>query len=202
MRIDGSARPCRIDDGVFRAGDPRLRRTPSGSMQRRGLIGGEQLIGLLDLGHAHRGTLRRGFHDHGQARVARCSCRDRRASAAPCSRGRNAHGLREPLGAQLVHADGRTHHAAAGVRQPEEIQRALQRAVFAARAVQRDEHALELAREQLAERLVARIERGARRHRASASAARQALPDFSEISRSLEVPPNSTATRPNSCASR
>ncbi len=43
--------------------------------------------------------------------------------------------------------------------QPEEFQRALQRAVFAAGSVQRDEHAIELAGDELRERLVVRIER-------------------------------------------
>ncbi len=69
-----------------------------------------------------------------------------------------AHGLRQPLGAQLVHADGRAHDTAAGVGHAEEFQRALQRAVLAARPVQRDEHAVEIARDELVQRLVARIE--------------------------------------------
>ena len=112
--------------------------------------------------------------------------------------GRNAHGLRQALGAQLVHADGRAHDAAAGVRQPEEFERALQRAVFAAGAVQRDEHAIELARDEFAERLVASDRTRCASTPRFSSAARQALPDFSEISRSLDVPPSNTATRPNS----
>ena len=49
----------------------------------------------------------------------------------------------EPLGAQLVHADGGAEHAAAGVGQAELLERALHRAVLAARSVQRDPDAVE-----------------------------------------------------------
>src|SRR6185436_20505022 len=57
------------------------------------------------------------------------------------------------------HADGRAHHAAAGVRQSEEFQRALQGAVLAAGSMQRDEHPVELARHQFGQRLFLRVER-------------------------------------------
>src|SRR6185437_11181819 len=56
------------------------------------------------------------------------------------------------------HADGRAHDPAPGVGHAEVVERALQRAVLAAWAVQRDPHALEALRQELRERLVARVE--------------------------------------------
>ena len=90
-------------------------------------------------------------------------------------------------------------HAAAGVGNAEILERALQRAVLAARPVQRDPDALD-ARARAAR--ASGRSRGSKAMRIDAAALR-APPaprcrDSSEISRSLESPPSSTATRPNS----
>ena len=112
--------------------------------------------------------------------------------------GHHAHAPRQALGAQLVHAERRTQHAAAGVGQAEQLERALHAAVLAARSVQRDEGAIEALR--CAARPAARRAdpRHAHRCRGACSAASTAAPDISEISRSVDAPPNSTATLPNS----
>ncbi len=114
-------------------------------------------------------------------------------------RRRHADRLRQALGAQLVHADRRAHHAAAGVGNAEILERALhacrpRRPGRAARSTPDRSRSLE----QLGQRALARIEGVRRRRRGACSAASTALPVSSEISRSLESPPSSTATRPNS----
>ena len=97
----------------------------------------------------------------------------RSKSAAPVSshprRRRDARRLRKPLGAQLVHADRGAEDAAAGIRQPQPLERALHRAVLAARSVQRDEHAVEAGRHELAERAFRRVEAGRVDRRARAA---------------------------------
>ena len=87
-------------------------------------------------------------------------------------------------------------HAAAGVRDAEQLERALHRAVLAEAAVQRDEHAVE-ALAISASRPRSRGSNGVRVHAALRAAPRApSLPLISEISRSAERPPSSTATLP------
>ena len=88
-------------------------------------------------------------------------------------------------------------HAAAGVGDAERLERALHGAVLAEAAVQRDEHAREAFALQVEQVALGRIERRARRRPSRAARASTALPDMSEISRSADGPPISTATLPN-----
>ena len=81
---------------------------------------------------------------------------------------------------------------------PQHLERALHRAVLAEAAVQRDEHAREAVALQLAQVALGRIERVRVHALARAAPRARALPDMSEISRSADGPPISTATLPNS----
>jgi hypothetical protein len=66
----------------------------------------------------------------------RISIKDRKARRGKA--GREPH----QLGAPLVHADGRRHHATAGIGNPHQLERPLNRTVLAATAMQGDEGAL------------------------------------------------------------
>ena len=106
---------------------------------------------------------------------------------------------REPdeLRAPLVHRERRRHHAAAGVRDPQRLERALHGAVLAEAAVQRDEHAVEALALEL-DRSRSAGSNACASTPFSRSAFSTALPDRNEISRSDDGPPISTATLPNS----
>ena len=106
--------------------------------------------------------------------------------------------LRQALGAQLVHADRRAHHAAAGVGNARDTRARPARC----RPRRPGRAARSTPARSAAQRAPAASARADRRPTAStprrASAASTASPERSEISRSLESPPSSTATRPNS----
>ncbi len=143
-RFDADRRqhaPVQYRHGVFSAGDPLLREhrvVDRGSRAIRRL----HLFACGDLRHADAGTLRRRLHDQRQAEAFE----SRRAVGDLAQyhrvRRRDTECRREALGAQLVHAQCRTHHAAAGVRQADHLERALCAAVLATRAMQCDEGAV------------------------------------------------------------
>src|SRR6516165_8523720 len=143
--------------GVLLARDPRL-----GEHQRLelecGRERGREILGALDLGHADARALRGGLHDERQLQPLERQVEILWPRQHDEIRGRNADGERQALGAQLIHADGRAHHAASGVGNAQVLERALERPVLAPRAVERDPDALEARDEQVRERLIARIE--------------------------------------------
>src|SRR3569833_2795771 len=65
--------------------------------------------------------------------------------------------MRAPLRAQLVHADGGTHHATAGVRHAEILESALKSPVLATRSVKRNPDPIELSH--LRQRRLTRVKR-------------------------------------------
>ena len=116
-------------------------------------------------------------------------------------RAHHAHGGRQALGPQLVHCQRGAHHAASGIGHSEHFQCALDSAVLAARSMQRDPHAHRI-------RVRASADSGSSRGSTPVAstprrcrAASTARPEISEISRSAEPPPSSTATFPKSLAS-
>ena len=121
--------------------------------QHVGVVARGQLHGVLHLriaehlGDADRRAFARRFHDQRQselvghaAHVGRRLLVDTQPQPARC---RQALGQPDALGHHLVERDRRGHHARAGVRDAEQLERALHRAVFAVAAVQRDEAAHE-----------------------------------------------------------
>ena len=74
-------------------------------------------------------------------------------------RGGNAHRLPHQLGAPFVHTNAGGHHAAAGVGQLHQFQRALHRAILTAPAMQGNEHPVKLFIVQRRQRFVCRVKR-------------------------------------------
>ena len=131
-----------------------------GNNQRIGFgcqcIGRAQAAGRLDLADADAGTFVGRLDEQGQPQA----CFDRGKIAVglhqlEIGRG-NAHGTPQQLGAPFVHAQGRSHDPAAGIRNTHELECPLHGAVLAVAAMQGNEHAIEL-RERL-QRLFCRIE--------------------------------------------
>ena len=155
-------------DGVLRARNPGFREHQRLQFRGHG-VGGGQVRGTLDLRHADGGALGGRLHDQRELEALERVLEILLPAQHHEVRARDAHGKREALGAQLVHADGRAHDAAAGIRDTEVLERALQRPVFAPRSMQRDPHAREALRGQLVQRPIARVE-GLRVHAAAPQA--------------------------------
>src|SRR3569623_785262 len=68
------------------------------------------------------------------------------------------HALPHPLTAELVHAERRTQHTAAGIRETQRLERTLYHPVLAAAAVQCDEYTIEKPVGQHAQHVVARVD--------------------------------------------
>jgi hypothetical protein len=127
--------------------------------------------------------LRGGLHRERQAELGDRAVEVRGAGEFDPRRRRDARGLRKPLGAELVHAHGAAEHAAAGVRNAEPLERALQRAVLAARSMQRDPGAIETGGDELAERVAGRIEE----HRVDAARDERLVHGFAGHQRDLAL---------------
>ena len=159
MRIAGSASPCSTPT-VY--SPPVIQRSAitTGSSAEADAPGGGQLGRGRDAAHADARALGRGLDRERQAELCDRAIEIGGARELHPGRRRDARGLRKALGAKLVHADRGTEDAAAGIGQPHPLERALHRAVLAARSVQRDEHAVEAGRDELAERAFRRVEGG------------------------------------------
>src|SRR5690348_3163365 len=117
------------------------------------------VIDGADLGEADGRTLARGLDDQRQTQLG-----DHGPPVGPCvddavARRRDAACEPHQLRAPLVHRERRTHDAAARVRNAQRLERALDGAVLAEAAVQRDERALEALGLELVEGALGRIER-------------------------------------------
>jgi hypothetical protein len=136
--------------------------------QHVGVVLGRQRDGVLhlrialDLGHADGRALARRLHDHGQAEHVG---HGHDLLAALLVEGqahvlgrRQAVGLPDALGHDLVHGHARSHHTRASVRNAQQFERALHGAVFAMAAMQRDEAACKAFALQLDQFAFGRIE--------------------------------------------
>ena len=122
-------------------------------------IGRRAFIGRHHLGHADARSLAGRLDDHGGAQGFEGSARFVDAGDhAPIGRGQSLEAP-DALGHDLVHGDARGHHSRPRVGNPEQLQRALDRAVLAIAAVQRDEAAVEPLHLELIHVLPGRVER-------------------------------------------
>jgi hypothetical protein len=109
----------------------------------RCLVGRAQVGRTRHLGGADAGTLARRLDEERQAQFGGHRVPVGVGLEDVPGRRRQMLGVPHHLGAPLVHRQRRGHHAAAGVRDAHQFQRALHGAVLAEAAVQRDEHAVE-----------------------------------------------------------
>ena len=133
--------------------------------QHLGVVFRRQRIGLLALlGRGHLGqpdgrALARGLDDHGRAQRLQGHSRFLAAGhKTPVGRGQ-ALGTPDALGHDLVHRHAGRHHTRAGVRNSEQLQRALHRAVFTVAPVQGNEAAGVTAALEFAQFALCRVER-------------------------------------------
>src|SRR6185503_10551474 len=129
--------------GVFGAVDELLGERDVAVLLRRQLVRRRQVFRRKHLRQAQRGALVRRLDDQRQLQLARNGLPVALFVEDAETRRRQLVGDPDHLGAPLVHADRRAHHAAAGVGDAEHLERALDGAVLAAAAVQRDEAARE-----------------------------------------------------------
>ena len=136
--------------------------------QHVGVVARGQPHGVLHLriaehlGDADRRAFARRLHDQRQSEVVGHGAHMRQRlligiQALPARR-RQTLGQPHAFGHHLVERDRRGHHAGAGVRDAEQFERALHRAVFAVAAVQRDEAAHEAVALEFDEIALARVE--------------------------------------------
>ena len=169
----------------------------SGRSSRRARSASSRSRGALHLGHAERRALVRRLDDERQPEPRATAAKSAPRRQQLVARRRQPAACHTSLVRHLSIASAEREHAAAGVGDAEQLERALDRAVLAAAAVQRDEaRASKRSRDQR-RRARARADRRRARRRPLRAAPRAPSPPlFSDTSRSAELPPSSTATLP------